>query len=230
MRKQHAQLSSLAEAEGHDAATASQKVAEALRDQIAAGQLAPGVRLTEEVVAGHLNVSRNTVREALAMLAAESVAERKPNRGVFVMQPTPEMVVDLYRYRVLTECAAVVWAEKITRKQLIGLRRVVKDAEAASEADEWDVVSDCNQLFHAQIVDLAGSQWLNKSFRRALAVMRLCFQQVPQGAWENDYVNLNMKILKKLEENKRDAAAAELRNYLEHARNDVLRALEQAKN
>ena len=60
------------------------RVAAELRLQLAEGLLLPGARLTESTIAEDLGVSRNTVREAFAELAAERLVVRHPNRGVFV--------------------------------------------------------------------------------------------------------------------------------------------------
>ena len=50
------------------------RVAAELRLQLAEGLLLPGARLTESTIAEELGVSRNTVREAFAELAAERLA------------------------------------------------------------------------------------------------------------------------------------------------------------
>src|SRR5680860_1517223 len=59
-------------------------VASVLRERIAAGQLSPGTKLSEEALGEALGVSRNTLREAFSALAAEHVVTRIPNRGVYV--------------------------------------------------------------------------------------------------------------------------------------------------
>jgi DNA-binding GntR family transcriptional regulator len=68
-------------------APAAHRVADALREEILAGGLRPGAQLVEESLAGTLGVSRNTVREAYALLAGERIVERIPARGVFVARP-----------------------------------------------------------------------------------------------------------------------------------------------
>ena len=63
------------------------RVAAELRLQLAEGLLLPGARLTESTISEELGVSRNTVREAFAELAAERLVIRQPNRGVFAAEP-----------------------------------------------------------------------------------------------------------------------------------------------
>jgi GntR family transcriptional regulator len=61
------------------------RVADALRDQITSGQLAPGARLISEVaLAQRLEISRPTLREATRILAREGFIDIKHGVGAFV--------------------------------------------------------------------------------------------------------------------------------------------------
>ena len=58
------------------------RVAAALRDQVRAGQLAPGARLpSETALAREFGISRGTARAALALLETEGIAEVLPGVG-----------------------------------------------------------------------------------------------------------------------------------------------------
>ena len=76
------------------AVQASAHAADRLRTMIADGALAPGAKLSEQALSGELGISRNTLREAFAMLAAENLVARLPNRGGFVTDPTADDVLD----------------------------------------------------------------------------------------------------------------------------------------
>ena len=56
----------------------------ALRQAILDGRLVAGTRLSENDIARAMRVSRSPVREAIAQLEKEGLAERFPNRGAFV--------------------------------------------------------------------------------------------------------------------------------------------------
>ncbi len=61
------------------------RVADALREQIASGQLKPGARLISEVaLAQNLMISRPTLREAIRILAREGLLDIKHGVGTFV--------------------------------------------------------------------------------------------------------------------------------------------------
>lgn len=201
---------------------AAERVAGVIREQIVDGQLAPGVRLTEAIVADLLGVSRNTVREALAMLVSERLCERKANRGVFVVVPTADKVRDLYAYRMLTESAAIVWGSGHTPDALGALRGAVGDARAAALAGDWFAVATANQRFHRGVAGLSGSKAFARYFGVALAEMRLAFASAGDPRWQGGYVERNAEVLALLEEGRRDEAAAALRVYLADARDDLL--------
>ena len=79
------------------------QIEEQLADRIESGHLAPGERLpAERELALALAVSRMTVRQALASLAARGLVERGVGRGTFV-RDVPKVVHDLTRVAGFTE-------------------------------------------------------------------------------------------------------------------------------
>ena len=74
-----------------------------IRRAISRGEFAPGQKLNEVALAERFGVSRNTLREAFAMLTSEGLCERIPNRGVFLATPSPEFVTDTFRARAAIE-------------------------------------------------------------------------------------------------------------------------------
>jgi GntR family transcriptional regulator len=79
------------------------QIEEQLADRIESGALAAGERLPpERILAESLDVSRMTVRQALASLAARGLVERGVGRGTFVRRG-PRVVHDLTRVSGFTE-------------------------------------------------------------------------------------------------------------------------------
>jgi len=81
------------------------RAAEELRRSLFEGELAPGTPLREIALAEALGVSRSTVREALAILVAEGLADRIPNKGTQVRRLDPAQVRDVCRARTVIETA-----------------------------------------------------------------------------------------------------------------------------
>src|SRR5918996_1464117 len=76
-----------------------ERVADELRRAVFEGEIESGTPLREVALAESLGVSRPTVREALALLVAEGLATREPNRGVSVANPEAQSVRDVCRAR-----------------------------------------------------------------------------------------------------------------------------------
>lgn len=88
-------------------ATAVDRVADAVRDEILSGRLAAGEPLREEASAARHAVSRHTVRAAFQRLASERLAVALPYRGVRVATFDADTIVALQQLRSALESEAV---------------------------------------------------------------------------------------------------------------------------
>ena len=203
-------------------AQASTRAAAALRDLISAGRLMPGTKLSEESIAQQLGVSRNTLREAFAALAGESLVDRLPHRGVFVARPGAQDVREIYRARLVIEPAAVVWGE-LTEELTATVDSVLARALAAREAGDARAMADANQLFHRGLVAMTGSATLLTVMERLLARMRLVFHsRSSDPGFHAHYVAGNVAVWDMIVEHRRAEAAQTLREHLGEARDELL--------
>lgn len=83
------------------------RVADLISRAIITGQLAPGERVSESVVARQLGTSRAPVREAARLLESSGLLTYAPNRGFFVRQLSADTLDDLYELRLVIESAAM---------------------------------------------------------------------------------------------------------------------------
>jgi DNA-binding GntR family transcriptional regulator len=94
---------------------------------IVRGVLAPGVHLSQEDLADSFGVSRFPIREALKLLAAETLVVHDLNRGFFVAALSSGEARQLYRLRQLVErelFEGLVWP---TLQQLKGLEALLNE-------------------------------------------------------------------------------------------------------
>ncbi|MGL3805322.1 GntR family transcriptional regulator [Paeniglutamicibacter sp. R2-26] len=216
-------LSSLPLAEGSTHAHTGEWVAAVLRARIAEGQLLPGAKLSEQALSAALGVSRNTLREAFAVLDHELVITRIPNRGVFVASPGPEGVREIYGVRRSIEPAAVLWGPELDTD---ALSAIIIDARAALAAGDIAQMADANQCFHEQLVRATGSERLQELMTRVLAQMRLVFHAMSDAPdFHSHYVELNASLVELLVDGKRAEAADALRGYLDRAEAELLEHL-----
>lgn len=119
------------------------QVADAIRQDIVAGRLPGGARLIERELTERLDVSRNTVREALRQLEAEGFLEIRPHKGPIVSTLAPEAAIDLYEVREALECLAIErFTVRASDHQLTALIAAFeKFAEAVENGDTVAIVS-----------------------------------------------------------------------------------------
>jgi DNA-binding GntR family transcriptional regulator len=197
----------------------AQSVAAVLRHAVSAGEYSPGEKLNEVAVADKLGISRNTLREGFASLAADGIVDRIPNRGVFIASPGAEDIRNLYRARAVVEPGALLWGDAL---DVDALDRVVTDAEVSESTDSPESAVEraetalANQLFHRTVVESAGSGLLNEEMDRLLARMRLVFLTVERvrPGLHGEFVPVNRQIVTLLRAGDRAGAASALRASL----------------
>ncbi|SFJ82953.1 GntR family transcriptional regulator [Jannaschia pohangensis] len=77
-----------------------------LENDIIFGRYPPGTRIVEDRVMERYDAKRHAVRNAFAVLEKRGLLVHRPNRGVEVVDFTPEQVDSLYDVRILLETAA----------------------------------------------------------------------------------------------------------------------------
>jgi DNA-binding GntR family transcriptional regulator len=77
----------------------------ALRRDIVSGEIKPGEKLVEVVLADRYGVSRTPIREALRRLEQDDLVQRN-GRRVRVRQHRPDEILDIYEVRIVLEEAA----------------------------------------------------------------------------------------------------------------------------
>lgn len=187
--------------------------ASAIRKAISAGDFEPGEQLIESDLAERLEVSRNTLREAFAMLISDGVLVRIKNRGVFIASLGAEDIRDLYLARaadLVVELIDVVVLPPRDRRRLDGR------AEAALAEGRTGDVALANQQFHRRIVAGMGSRTLDETMDRLLAQMRLVFLQVlkKEPGFHGDFVAVNRHVVDLMSVGRYDEAATVLHGSL----------------
>ncbi|NPU95492.1 MAG: GntR family transcriptional regulator [Gammaproteobacteria bacterium] len=94
----------------------SEQIARHLGEKIITGELKAGERIQELRVAGELDVSRGSVREAYLILERRHLIDILPRRGAVVSEMTPRHVRNVYEVNILlltqlARRATPVWQE-----------------------------------------------------------------------------------------------------------------------
>ena len=139
----------------------------ALRRAILDGRLAAGTRLSENEISRTMHVSRSPVREAIAQLEKEGLAERYPNRGAFVADVySGRAISELASVRNVLECFAISQAAPMVKPETLEpLRVATMEMQEAANRREHDQIGAADFRFHEAIVSLPGNRTLLQSWR-----------------------------------------------------------------
>lgn len=161
-----------------------ESVSDALRKEIIAGDVPPGLRLTEGWVAERFGVARPTAKAGLDRLISEGLLRRGPRRSSTVPKLSAEDIADIYRSRVPLESMAV--SELAARRHVpdhaqraLLLMQVAAERAAHLEHTESDVA------FHVALVNALESERLTRMHQTVMGEAQLCIAQVRQQASVN---------------------------------------------
>ena len=135
---------------------------EKIRRRILDNVWPPGHRALEQEVALALGMSRTPVREALVRLQAEGLVEVVPRHGMRVLPVSPSDMREIYEILTALECmAAEILARRRPGKaELKPLMDATDAMDRALGAEDLDAWAKADELFHAQLLELAGNRQL----------------------------------------------------------------------
>jgi len=138
-----------------------QQIEARLKQAILDGAFAPGQQLVEGEIARQFGVSRSPVREAIQDLQRQGYVVKKPRRGTFVTELTPQAVVEIYTLRVLLEgYAAAIAAASCPPEALQRMHVLVGDMEQAMRSSNLVAFSEADLEFHSVLCYATGHQRL----------------------------------------------------------------------
>ena len=160
--------------------------AQRIRDMVVAGELVPGQRLVEPDLAGQLDVSRASLREAFRALEAEGLVKMERYKGASVRRLDATELTELFEIRELLEGLAARRAASVLgrpphRARLLAMREAMtKAARAPGGVQAYGVL---NRDFHDLVLAAAGSEQLSAltSHIRPPAIVRILHQRLAEG-------------------------------------------------
>ncbi len=136
--------------------TLAEEVADSLREQLKAGVYYCGERLAEITIARELNVSQNTVRDALNTLEQEGWVIKRARKGVSVVHFTPLEAEELFTLWVTLEALALDWMfETMTTSDRMQLAQFISDARLHAGIGNRRALAESLDAFHAMIAQIA---------------------------------------------------------------------------
>jgi DNA-binding GntR family transcriptional regulator len=206
-----------------DRRTASDHVAEVLREAIVNGQFEDGEELNQVDLANHFRVSRVPVREALHRLQAEGLVHAEAHRRAIVIGFNRERIAEIFDIRALLETYVLERsAPNLREEDLRQLSQICDQMDAAGDHDRW---LEGNRAFHRALLAPSG-------MKTALLLIERLSQQVERylrrsgGVHRREEVDREHRAIIQLLE-RRDVAKARqvLRRHIQRTRERALTSL-----
>ena len=216
------------------------EIASQVRGMIAGGHLKPGDRLpSERDLSFQLQVSRNTLREALRSLEHAGLIEMRKGAsgGSFVRTGSGEATVtalsDLYHLggitpnqiteaRIwLTELVVRVACERATDKDFEDLEANIKASAQADHEGGFDKRQKINREFHVILARATQNPIIAVTTESVMGVLGQFIEKI--GPSENPYtLPARKRFMKHLRARDAKAATAEMVKYLKHLNSEYL--------
>lgn len=202
------------------------RVVDVLRRMIVERRFKPGERLVEERLAEELGVSRNPVREAIRMLAAEGLVEVSANRGASVASMSPQEARETIELRALLEGHN---ARLATRRQdgevLKRIQAVLAQGSQAVAKGRFDQLGLLNHQFHAELAAASRNTVLSDMLKRLRDRTAMLFSTDDPGYQERTWTE-HAGILRAIVEGDERRAAALAAEHVMHAGSDYFLAID----
>ena len=121
----------------------TQKLKDALEEDIINGQLLPGAKLDHDALAAKYGVSRTPIREAIQQLVVSGLVPVKAKKGTFVAKVGFDQLIEMFEVMAELEgmCGRLA-ARRIQPAELEALR------EALHRCEDPDVMSDPDDYYY----------------------------------------------------------------------------------
>lgn len=207
-------------------------VTERLEAAIIAGELSPGERLREQVLAVEYGISRGPLREAIRRLEGRRLLERKANIGVSVVELSSRRLAELLSVREALEgMACRLAAEQISAQELEALRALLSDHASHKEivSGEGYYQQSGDFDFHFRIAKASQNDYLMSIISGDLYdLLRLYrYKSSTMSGRAAQALNEHHAILEALEARDPDQAEAAMRTHIRNARSHAQLAMEK---
>lgn len=206
------------------------QIYELLRESILAGKLKPGQKISEQKIAGELNVSRTPVREAIQLLESEDLVAIVPKRGVFIAGiKSRKEIDDIFQVRVNLEgLAAFLTAKNIQEQEQQRIDQFLEEFKTDPEKMGLERCIEIDVSFHQFIYDTADNIWLKKMLDNLLEqINRFRASSFSQQGRMMVSLKEHIELAEAFKNKDPETAKTLARKHVENARGSIIRAFEE---
>ncbi|MDC2890786.1 GntR family transcriptional regulator [Psychrosphaera algicola] len=181
------------------------QIAEQIRSDIIAGDLAPNTKLNEKELAERFGLSRGPIRDVILQLTKEGLLISKNNCGASVnsiLDPKLQKLMIKLR-REIEVFAIEQLKDKLTANDVADLESILDELQEAFERSDYTEVTKIDISFHNYLIHKAGGDELVNIWYPYVMRMRLNYKRITTG---EECVNEHRVILDALKDGDISAA------------------------
>jgi DNA-binding GntR family transcriptional regulator len=204
------------------------RVLEFLRDAIVKGQLGPGEKLNEVLIASKLGVSRSPVREAIRVLESENFVETIDRKGTFVKPLSIKEIEELHVVLKFLHAASIkLVVTNINNERKKELTEIIAQMEECRLTKDVEELKSISRRFHNFIMQASENDLLIR-INESLLVQQ---ERVRLWGASTDTVDItsifdeHISISKAILSGDAEKAVKLMEDHVEKARNRIMKAI-----
>ena len=207
----------------------TQRAYERLRERITTLDLAPGAAINEQQLAHDLDMGQVPVREALKLLAHESLVVITPRHGLYIADVNIPDLEQLSEMRLTMEgLSARLGAQRATADDLVVLEALRQD-QAATPAGDSRRLLDVDHKFHQAVAQAAKNKYLADSLERLFGLsQRLWYLALPHLGFLSTNIERHLDLVEAIRTGNADRAEQIMHRHVEEFYAQVRRVLARA--
>jgi len=203
----------------------SEKVYRELRIMILEGELLPGEKLKQEILATRLGISRTPLVAAFSKLEKEMLIELLPRRGARVRSLSSKELLDLYDIRIMLEpMGAGGVAKNGTPEDIQILRDLLDSYKKLVDSNDNKAIRKADYEFHLAIARMSRNEPLYRIIS-AFNIVFICNQGGLLKPARNSYVE-HAALVEAIADHDEMKANNLMRDHLTDSRHRLLYKLE----
>ena len=190
---------------------------EAIKQRLLRGEITPGSRIREDLIASELSVSRTPVREAINQLHKAGFVEIVPRHGIFAATITKETLLELTRVReALAVLAVKACCERIMPEEIGELENLLRLYEEACDRQDLHERSICDGMYHKRIAEYSGNGILYSYLSDIEDMAMYSRNMVNYSFFRTDSRRVHREILEGIRNRNPEAAMEAMRRNINH--------------
>lgn len=174
-------------------------------NKILEGEIKPGDRIREDLIAEQIGTSRTPVREAVNQLCQNGFINYVKRKGLYCVQPSKEELEDLLELRqVLEEFCYIKCTQRATKEDIQRLYNHIQSFQSLTREEQIRKHAYHDIEFHLMAADISRSKWLIKYINEIETLCLIVRKNLKDSKRMEEVIDLSwilhLNIVKAIEE------------------------------